>query len=274
MKYILIGFCALAFTSCKLSNKNQTNEDNKELSALFDRYYEDRMKLFPLESTANGENRYNDLLPVDFTDSYRDSLRNFFNTYLTYVTKYDRENLNDNDKISFDIFKREMQMSIEGLHFHDNYIPFQQFWGLPLTMGQLGNGTGNQPFKNMKDYDNWLARATKFSAWTDSAIVYFRKGIAANYVLPRALVVKMLPQMEAMQTADATKSLYFGPVQKFPDGINDGDKKRLTEAYTKLINEQLVPSYKKLSDFIKNEYLPKARATSGINSVPDGDSCL
>src|SRR5688572_23237585 len=109
----LIFIILLAVASCKLSNKNQTGEDNKELSALFDRYYEERMRLFPLESTANGENRYNDLLPVDFTDSYRDTLRTFFTTYLTYVNKYDRESLNDNDRISYDIFKREMQMNIE-----------------------------------------------------------------------------------------------------------------------------------------------------------------
>ena len=272
MKYLLIGIVAIALNSCKLSNNNQTREDNKELNALFDKYYEDRLKLFPLEATAIGDKRYNNLLPLDFTDSYRDTLKDFFNRYRIYVTKYDRETLNENDKISYDIFKREMEISLEGLNFHENYIPFQQFWGLPLTMGQLGSGTGNQPFKTVKDYDDWLSRAAKFSIWADSSIAYFRKGIAANYVLPKTLVVKMIPQMEAMQTTDATKSLYYGPVQKFPDGINDSDKKRLTESFTKFINQQLVPSYKKLGDFLKNEYLPKARTTSGINALPNGDS--
>jgi uncharacterized protein (DUF885 family) len=272
MKYLFIGIVAIALVSCKLSNNNQTKEDNKELNALFDKYYEDRLKLFPLEATAIGDKRYNNLLPLDFTDSYRDTLKDFFNRYRIYVSKYDRETLNENDKISYDIFKREMEISLEGLNFHENYIPFQQFWGLPLSMGQLGSGTGNQPFKTVKDYDDWLSRAARFSVWADSSIAYFRKGIAANYVLPKALVVKMIPQMEAMQTTDATKSLYYGPVQKFPDGINDADKKRLTAAFTKLINEQLVPSYKKLGDFLKNEYLPKARTTSGINALPNGDS--
>ncbi len=272
MKYLFIGIVAIALVSCKLSNNNQTKEDNKELNALFDKYYEDRLKLFPLEATAIGDKRYNNLLPLDFTDSYRDTLKDFFNRYRIYVSKYDRETLNENDKISYDIFKREMEISLEGLNFHENYIPFQQFWGLPLSMGQLGSGTGNQPFKTVKDYDDWLSRAARFSVWADSSIAYFRKGIAANYVLPKALVVKMIPQMEAMQTTDATKSLYYGPVQKFPDGINDADKKRLTAAFTKLINEQLVPSYKKLGDFLKNEYLLKARTTSGINALPNGDS--
>lgn len=272
MKYLFIGIVAIALVSCKLSNNNQTKEDNKELNALFDKYYEDRLKLFPLEATAIGDKRYNNLLPLDFTDSYRDTLKDFFNRYRIYVSKYDRETLNENDKISYDIFKREMEISLEGLNFHENYIPFQQFWGLPLSMGQLGSGTGNQPFKTVKDYDDWLSRAARFLVWADSSIAYFRKGIAANYVLPKALVVKMIPQMEAMQTTDATKSLYYGPVQKFPDGINDADKKRLTAAFTKLINEQLIPSYKRLGDFLKNEYLPKARTTSGINALPNGDS--
>jgi uncharacterized protein (DUF885 family) len=270
-KLLLIFVSVISLFSCKLSNRNQTMEDNKELKSLFDKYYEERMRLFPLESTANGETRYNDLLPTDFTDSYRDTLKEFFNNYLIYVTRYDRDALNNNDRISYDIFKREMEMSLEGLTFHDNYIPFQQFWGLPLTMGQLGSGTGNQPFKTTKDYNDWISRATKFSAWTDSAIVYFRKGIATNYVLPKALVVKMIPEMEAMQTTDATKSLFYAPVQKFPTQINDGDRKKLTDAFARVISSQIVPSYKKLGDFLKNEYLPKARATSGVNALPNGD---
>ncbi len=53
-------------------------------------------------------------------------------------------------------------------------------------------------------------------------------------------------------------------------GINDADKKRLSDAYTKLITEKLVPSYKKLDDFLNNEYLPKTRASSGIGNLPGG----
>src|SRR4051794_9933361 len=212
MKNILFFlFAIFSLCACKLSNTNQGQEDNKELASLFNNYYEERLRLFPLEATAIGDVRYNDLLPVDFSDAYRDTLKNFFSRYLTYVTKYERENLNDQDKLSYDDFKREMQINLEGLHFPDNYIPFQQFWGLPLTMGQLGSGTGNQPFKTVKDYDNWMRRAKGFPAWADSAIVYFRKGMAAKYVLPRPLVVKMIPEMEAMLVKEDTTSLFFGP---------------------------------------------------------------
>lgn len=269
-KSIFIAFAILSAAACKLSNTNSGKEANKELSTLFNNYYEQRLRLFPLEATAIGDKRYNNLLPVDFSDSYRDTLKAFYNNYLNYVTKYDRENLNDQDKISYDVFKREMLINLEGLSFPENFIPFQQFWGLPLTMGQLGSGEGNQPFKTVKDYDNWLSRASRFSAWADSSIVYFRKGIASNYVLPKALVVKIIPEMEAMEVKQDTTSLFYGPVKKFPAGFADADKKRLTNDFTTLIHNQLIPSYKKLGSFLKNEYLPKARTTSGISALPNG----
>ena len=191
-------------------------EDNKELAKLFDSYYETRLQLFPLEATSNGDNRYNDKLYADFTDSYRAKLRKFYQGNLDAVSKFNRDSLSDNDKVSYDIFKREMQMSIEGLTFHDNYIPCQQFWGLPITFGQLGSGTNNQPFKTVKDYDNWIARAKQFPVWADSAVIYFRKGMETGFVLPKALVEKMLPQMHDIQSADPKKSLFYGPIDSMP----------------------------------------------------------
>jgi uncharacterized protein (DUF885 family) len=273
MKKFFFVFLALILivSACKLSNNNQNGADNKELAAMFDKYYNERMQLFPLEATANADNRFNDQMPVEFTDSYRAKLNEFYNRYLSYVSKFDRDELNDNDKISYDVFTREMNMSIEGLTFHDNYIPLNQFWGRQLDMGEMGSGSGNQPFKTVADYDNWIKRATAYTTWTDSAIIYFRKGIAANYVLPRSLVVKIIPELTAMETDSATKSLFYGPINLMPKDFSAADKQRLTTAYVKLINEQLIPSYKKLADFLQKEYLPKSRATSGIGSLPNGD---
>jgi uncharacterized protein (DUF885 family) len=124
----------------------------------------------------------------------------------------------------------------------------------------------------VKDYDNWLARAKEFTTWSDSAVVYFRKGMETGFVLPSVLVEKMLPQMDAMVVDDATKSLFYEPIKKMPESFSAEDKERLTKAYVSLINDDLVPSYKKLGAFLHDEYLPKARSTTGINALPDGDA--
>jgi uncharacterized protein (DUF885 family) len=273
-KVIFFLIIIIITTSCKPGKINQVREDNKDFASLLDKYYDERMHMFPLEATINGDNRFNNMLPADFTDSYRKKLIAFFNIWQNSLTTFDREQLNDNDKISYDILKYEIDISLEGLikfyPFYD-YMPFDQFNGTPLLLGQMGGGTGNQPFKTPMDYDNWLQRAAAFSSWTDSAIVYFKKGMALNYILPKATVVKMIPQMQAMVTDSAIKSLFYGPIKSMPANFSETDKKRITVAYINLIKQQIVPSYKKLALFLQTDYLPDARNSTGINALPDGD---
>jgi uncharacterized protein (DUF885 family) len=270
LRFIFISLVVLFF-SCKLSDQNQTKADNTELSALFEKYYEERMELFPFEATFNGDNRFNDKWYVDFTDSYRAKIKSFYERYRIYVSKFERDALNDNDKLSFDAFSRDVKIGIEGLGFHENYFPLNQFQSSHLVFSQFGSGSVIQPFVTVADYDNWLKRVAVFPAYADSAIVYFKKGMAEGYVLPKSIVVKMIPQMQSMVVSDATKSLFYGPVANLPASFSEADKKRITDAYVIAINQQLTPYFKKLGDFLQDEYLPKARATTGISGIPGGD---
>lgn len=267
----LICVLLMLLGSCKLMPKDQAaTGDNKELAKFLDDYFEGEKRLSPLTATQVGDDRYNALLPADFTDSYRDSIKDFYTRFQEGMNHFDRATLDENDRLSYDIFKWEVATNLEGFKFHSNYIPFNQFYALPLTLGQIGSGEGFQPFRTIKDHEDWLLRAKAFSAWTDSAIVYFRKGMDSGFVLPRTLVVKMIPQMEAMVTDDPEKSLFYGPVSKLKDNPDTVAVKRLKQEYIQLIKEDIVPSYRKLALFLKNDYLPKARTSSGIGALPDG----
>lgn len=268
-KILIILMACFTFFGCKQKPANVG--DNKDLAKLFDQYFEDRMKLYPLEATAQGDERYNDQLSNDISQPFRDSAKVFYKKYLDKIIAFDRKGLSENDAISFDIFKREMEMNLEGFAIAATWqIPFQQFWGLPITMGQLGSGSGNQPFKTVKDYQNWLKRISAFSVWTDTAINNFKVGIASKTVLPKILVERMIPQMESMVVTDATKSLFYDPIKNLPKDFSNDDKKQITVAYINAINKELVPSYQKLATFLKTEYLPKARTSTGISGIPDG----
>lgn len=282
VKAILLLIVAVTL-SCKTGKINQVKEDNKELATVVDQYFNERMQMYPLEATTNGDNRFNNLLPANFTDSYQSKLIAFFKRYQASLDPFKREQLNDRDKITYDILRYEIDMTLEGLiKYHCTNIggymwenqnfPFDQSNGVPLLLGPMGGGTSEQPFKTLMDYDNWLQRASAFSAWTDSALVYFKKGMAANYLLPKAAVIKMIPQMQAMVTDSAEKSLFYEPVRLMPASFSEADKKRLTTAFTDLINQHLVPSYKKLAVFLQTEYLPQARITAGVNALPDGEN--
>src|SRR5215204_335508 len=170
MKYLLFASLvfALACNDSGSSTAPQTKSGNDKLAGLFDQYWEKRMRLYPIEATQNGDNRYNDRLNIDISEPFRDTLRAFYSEYLEGIKRFNRDDLSENDRISYDIFRREMEMQLEGLKYNEHFIPFQQFWGLPLTMGQLGSGESSQPFKTAEDYRSWMSRATTFATWADT----------------------------------------------------------------------------------------------------------
>src|ERR1700688_1828931 len=112
--YVFLLICCV-IVSCKLMHPNRAIRDNRAFGRVLKDYYNDRMRYFPVEATQNGDNRYNDQLPIDFTDSYQDTLRNFYGIYLHKILAFDRERFNQNDQISYDILLRELKMDLEGI---------------------------------------------------------------------------------------------------------------------------------------------------------------
>ena len=76
-------FIALFFLS---SAGAQIVNQNNTLHQLFKNYYEDRIKLFPLEATAAGDNRYNNILPNDGSQLFLKQVHEFY-SFLTENSK-------------------------------------------------------------------------------------------------------------------------------------------------------------------------------------------
>ncbi|MBI1780533.1 MAG: DUF885 domain-containing protein, partial [Sphingobacteriales bacterium] len=109
MRILAASLLLLLFISGCNTTKKPSADVSVSLSKMFDNYWEDRMKLYPVEATSNGDNRYNDQYPNAVTIAFRDQLKSFYQRYQDSISTYNRDELNDNDRISYDIFKREMQ---------------------------------------------------------------------------------------------------------------------------------------------------------------------
>ncbi|RVU01715.1 DUF885 domain-containing protein [Mucilaginibacter limnophilus] len=273
MKKTFVMLCiAGAIAACKQpgSKGSSSAQTNKDLAKIFDNYYESYLKFDPITATYIGDVRYNSQLPNTLSESYINNFKGFLTSYLDSVKTFNRAELNEEDQLSYDIFLYEAQTTLDGFKYHLEYMPFNQMFALPLTIGQFGSGGAAQPFKTVKDYKDWLNRLREFSVWADTAIVNFNKGVKTGLVLPKSLVVKMIPQMESFVVTDPTTSLFYEPIKNMPAGFSAADKKELTDAYKRATLEVAVPTYKKLAVYLKNDYLPHARSTSGLSAVRGG----
>src|SRR5437763_3694488 len=115
MKNSLLALLIVSIVSCRSNEKKPMSN----IDQLLDSYYEERLQYFPLEATAIADNRYNDKLPAEISESYRKKLKVFYKKYLDEIEKIDRSVLGEQDALSYDVFNREMKIQLEGLEFKD-----------------------------------------------------------------------------------------------------------------------------------------------------------
>jgi len=262
----------ISLASCKKTDSPLTKITPTNLDSIAANYYEQYLKLYPLEATSQGDLRYNDQLPINIDKDFISGEIAFYHSVQTQLDNVDYKNLSDEDKVVYDVLDFSLKDKIEAYAYHPEYIPFTQFGGLPLNFPLYGSGQGSQPFNTEKDYEDWLKRMEKFPEWMDAATENFRDGMTNKMVLPKKLVLKMIPQMKAEEiiTPDFNKNIFSGPVKKFPKDFTSAQKQKFTKLYQESIAKNIIPAYTKMGEFLEKEYLPKSRETDGYNSLPKG----
>ncbi|TBX70624.1 DUF885 domain-containing protein [Flavobacterium silvisoli] len=258
-------FLSLLFVNCKSEQKTQ---DFKAITAA---YFKEKNELNPLEATLNGQSEYNDQLVFEMTDSYRNKKKAFYQKYLDELQTIDTSKLTAEEQNSYDIMKWEAEVGLDLLKQNANLVPIEQFDGTHLTMGQFASAESAQPFKTVKDYENFLKRIDLYSIWIDSAMVYMKKGMQQKVTLPKALAEKVIPQFESIITPKTEDNLFYSSCKKFPADFTEQQKSNLSQQYSAAINEKLTPQFQKLIAFMKTEYVPACRTTSGIGSIKGGN---
>lgn len=241
-----------------------------DFNSLTENYFREKNELAPLDATLNGQNEYNAQFVFEMTDAYRKKQGKFFDRYEQQLSQVDTTNLSQEEKISYEIIKWETSLGKDLLKQEANIMPVNQFWGTHLTMSQFASGSSAQPFKTEKDYRNFLKRMESYAVWIDSAMIYMEKGIQKRMVLPKTLTEKLIPQFEEQITATAEENLFYSTIKTMPKGFSESVKNSLSTDYARVINEQLLPKYRKMAEFLKTKYLPASRATSGIGSLDGG----
>ncbi len=265
------GSCDKAATPAASATASTTQSEATKLDKLVDEYFERVLELNPVMATSIGDLRYNDRFPNEIGTQWLADALAVEQEYLARASEVDAAKLDDAARLTYDIFKYNRQLNIDGAMFRDELLPVSQFSSAPAEFGRLGSGKSVQPFTSPKEYDDFLKRIDGFAVWADQAIANMKAGVDSGIVQPRPVVEKALPQLASFIVDDPKKSLFYKPLENFPESIQAADRKRLTDAYTKSIREVAIPAYKRLHDYMTSEYLPKARSTVGMGSLPQGN---
>ncbi len=271
--FILSGGCGGPWRSVPPASEPRYQEaDSKKLRDLFDGYFEEILKLSPVFATSIGDHRYDDQLGDGISEEHRERERRVDARYLNELSRLDRQAFQGQERLSYDLLKRKLILSQEELQFNQHLLPVRQLFSTPIEFPLLGSGSGLHPFNTVRDYDNFLKRMEGFQTWVDTAIGNMRKGIEAGFVQPAIVMERTLPQLEAMLVPDVKQSIFYQPILRMPSGFSEAERDRLAKAYAQAIEERIIPTYRKLRAFIKEEYLPKCRNSVAISALSGGSA--
>ena len=246
-------------------------EASAELSALVEEFFERELEMNPLLATSIGDDRYNGRLANDLTPEYRQQEEALNRRFLERLLAIDPEQLSGQDRITWEAFRYSRELDLEGLRYPFHLQPINQFYSITNTFVQLGSGAGIHPFETVENYDDFLSRVDDFVAIVDTAIGNMKIGMDQGIVQPKILMQKTLPQLASQITDDVEESTFWNPVRNMPESFSDEERERLSAAWRTAIAEQIVPTYRRLHDFIEREYLPNTRDSFGMTGLPNGE---
>jgi uncharacterized protein (DUF885 family) len=243
-----------------------------DLNALVEEYFDRVLELNPLYATSIGDYRFNDRMANTLSPEYLQNSEALDREYLERVLAIEPEQLTGQDRLTYDTFRWSREMDVAGYRFSGYLQPINQFYSITNTFVQLGSGANVHPFKTVKDYDDFLSRVGDFSIIVDQAIENMRKGAEQGIVQPTVLMEKVLPQLESQITDDVEASSFYTPVKNMPEDFSTEDRERLTAAWRESIEKRIVPVYRRLHNFIGDDYLGATRKSVGISELPDGEA--
>lgn len=111
-----------------------------------------------------------------------------------------------------------------------------------------------------------LARFGALPAYVTTHIENLREGLGLGYAQAAVNVKQVISQIDKQLAAPPEKSPYASPADR------DGDP-AFRAAWLALVQRDVLPSLARYRDFLRDEYLPRARAAFGVSANPDGAAC-
>ncbi len=239
--------------------------DSARLHRLFNLDWEYTNVVYPASATFVGypgqNDRWTDLSVAAIKRRQAD-----FASELKVVGAINRARLNPSDQLSYDIFKRSVEELIEGTRFPGDLLQITQLDG-PQTSASTISA---MPAQTVKDYSDIIARLRALPIVVDQTIALLDSGVKLGVTPPRITLRDLPAQVKDLIPEDPTKSALLAPFTSFPVGIVESDRARLRADAIRAYNEQDRPAFQRLQAYLTNTYIPRARESIGMNTLPNG----
>jgi uncharacterized protein (DUF885 family) len=232
--------------------------------ALEDDYWDTQMRLSPLYATYVGYPKYNDRLD-DPGEAGRVESHREYERLKNALLGTSPQGLSPEDTVSYGVMLSELNRALDGERYKFWEWKVDQMEG-PQSWIATSVATG-QPMKTAEDAQALVVRMKSIPAYFASYIANLREGLRDGNVAARVPVEKTISQLDELLKTKPEDTVWAKVVLKLPANIQPAVLPQVMAA----VDTHVTPSLQELRDFLKNEYLPKARGEKiGLAALPGG----
>lgn len=193
---------------------------------------------------------------------------------LDMLHRYDRDALDREGQLSYDVLEFFLASQVEGDRFRDHGFPVNQMFGVQSNLPNLL--VQSHSIDSVRDAENYLKRLDRFPVKFAQVIESLDVAEAKGIVPPQFTVEEVLAQMREFIGGTAKDNLLYtsfrDKLDKLPQGTLSADvREALLARAEKAVSTSVVPAYGALIDHFER-LLPKAQGNYGAWHLPDGDA--
>jgi uncharacterized protein (DUF885 family) len=241
---------------------------SRDLSALFNEIWQDKLRHNPEYATYLGDKRYDDQLTDYSPRAVNESLARG-RAFIQRLSAIDTTGLPPQQQLPAQLMLRSLIEDQEAAPFKEWEMSVNQFDGIQLDLPQLAAHTF---FDTVDDYDHYITRLSKIPQAFAQTMTNLQSGLDDRRTPPQFLMQKALAQTQAIAAQKPADSPFALPLKKFPASVSAEDRKRITDDVLDAIATDVLPSYQRFAKFLAVAYIPNCRTDPGIWTLPDGDA--
>ena len=240
--------------------------DSVRLHQLFAQDWEYTMREYPEFATAVGYPGQN----ARWTDYSLEAIarrKRELNNPLTALRAIDRARLSPTDQLNYDLFRRNYTDALEETRFPGELMPITQMGGVqqgvPSTIAQM-------PAGSVREYEDIIARLRAVPVLVSQTMVLLERGLAQGLTPPRITLRDVPGQAQNLVVDDPLTSPLLKAFTRLPGTVPEAEQQRLRAAAVAAYRDSIAPAFRRLSAYLRDKYIPGARATTGMRDLPNG----
>jgi uncharacterized protein (DUF885 family) len=181
----------------------------------------------------------------------------------------DRASLSPVLRPDAEILSRQLRDRQAELKFRAFEMPIGSREGFHFELAALPD---KYDFDTVAAYDDYIAKLQSFREHGTQNIALLRAGLRSGRTVQKEVLVGYDQPVQALivEGDDVTKSLLYAPFTRIPATLPALERERIVRDGTAALRDSVMPGLKEFLTFLRVEYLPGARPTLGLSSLPDG----